>query len=98
MPRYLLPTHHRRILSSGLKARTAAIGPSDHHRSLDPTVWFVVEDPDGCRYTNGPTPTWRAIRLRRVGAPIQGHDVSGTGWQTLGRAMQSITTMVPIWQ
>ena len=34
----------------------------------------------------------------RSGSPIPGHDVSGTGWQTLGRAMQSITTMMPVWQ
>ena len=27
-----------------------------------------------------------------------GHDVSGTGWQTPDRAMQSITTMMPVWQ
>ena len=90
--------HHRSIPNSGLKARTAAVGPLDHHRSPDPTVWRVVEDPDGCRSTNGPTPTWRAIRLHAVGAAMPGHDVSGTGWQILGRAMQSIITMVPIWQ
>ena len=36
--------------------------------------------------------------LHAVGTPIPGHDVSGTGWQTLGRAMQSITTMMPVWQ
>jgi len=34
----------------------------------------------------------------RFGRLVWAHDVSGTGWQTLGRAMQSITTMVPIWQ
>ena len=38
------------------------------------------------------------FRLHAVGTPISGHDVSGTGWQTLGRAMQSITTMMPVWQ
>jgi hypothetical protein len=90
--------HHRSIPNSGLKARTAAVGPSDHHPSPDPTVWRVVGDSDGCRSTNGPTPTWRAIRLHAVGAAMPGHGVSGTGWQILGRAMQSIITMVPIWQ
>jgi hypothetical protein len=90
--------HHRSIPNSGVKARTAAVGPSDHHRSLDLTVWRAVGDPDGCRCTNDPTPTWRAIRPRGIGAAISGHDVSGTGWQISGRAMQSMTTMVPIWQ
>ena len=41
---------------------------------------------------------WQAIWLHVVGMPILGQDVSGTGWQTLGRAMQSITTMMPVWQ
>jgi hypothetical protein len=44
------------------------------------------------------TPIWRVIRLYTVGAVIPGHDVSGTGWQILGRATQSITTMMPEWQ
>jgi hypothetical protein len=90
--------HRRSIPNSGLKTRAAAVELSDHHRSLDLTDWRVVEDPDGCRCTNGPTPTWRAIRLDAVGAAIPGHDVFGTGWQILGRAMQSIITMMPIWQ
>ena len=33
-----------------------------------------------------------------VGTSIPDHDVSGAGWQILGRAMQSITTMMPVWQ
>src|SRR5947199_10375801 len=33
-----------------------------------------------------------------VGILLLGHEVSGTDWQILGRAMLSITTMVPVWQ
>ncbi len=91
--------HHRSIPNSGLKARTTAVGPSDHHRSPDLTVWRMVRDPGGCRCTNlAPLRPGRAIRLHAVGAAIPGHDVSGTGWQILDDAMQSIITMVPIWQ
>jgi hypothetical protein len=43
-------------------------------------------------------PDLAVIRLYAVGAVIPGHDVSGTGWQILGRATQSITTMMPEWQ
>jgi hypothetical protein len=90
-----LPVRHRGIPDSGLKARTAAVGPSNHHCSVDLTVWPVFGGPGGCRCTSGPTPTWRAIRLHAVGPLTRGHDVSGTGWQIVGRAMRSITTMVP---
>jgi hypothetical protein len=41
-------------------------------------------------------PIWRVVRLHAIGESIPGHDVSGTGWQTLGGAMQSITTMMPM--
>jgi hypothetical protein len=33
---------------------------------------------------------WRALM-----SPVLGHDVSGTGWQTMRMGMQSITTMMP---
>jgi hypothetical protein len=72
--------HHRSIPDSGLKVWTAAVGPSNHHRSLDLTVWRLFGTPDGGRGTSGPTPTWQASWLHEVGAPIPGHDVSGTGW------------------
>ena len=45
-----------------------------------------------------PTPTWRAVRFGAVGASIRGHDVSGTGWQTVGLIMLPTTTMTPMWQ
>jgi hypothetical protein len=31
-------------------------------------------------------------------APTWGHDVSGAGWQTVGRVMQATTTMMPVRQ
>jgi hypothetical protein len=37
----------------------------------------------------------RALRVCAVGTWLLGHDVSGTGRQTVGRMMLSITTMVP---
>ena len=47
---------------------------------------------------NRPHPTRQAIRLRAVGTPVVGHDVSGTDSQTLVRAMQPSTIMIPVWQ
>ena len=52
----------------------------------------------GRRGASVATPIWRAVRPHAVGTPIPGHDVSGTGWQILGGAIQSITTMMPVWQ
>lgn len=42
-------------------------------------------------------PIWRALRFGAAGTPVPGHDVSATGRQILGGAMQSITTMMPVW-
>jgi hypothetical protein len=52
----------------------------------------------GRRGASVATPIRRALRGQAAGTPIPDHDVSGVGWQILGRAMQSITTMVPVWQ
>ena len=40
----------------------------------------------------------QALCFRTVGTSIQGHDVSRTGWQTVKRAIESITTMTPVRQ
>jgi hypothetical protein len=43
------------------------------------------------------SPISPAVRLRVGGTLLPGHhDVSGTDRQTLGRVMQSITTMMPV--
>jgi hypothetical protein len=78
--------------------QTEAIEPSGGHDRSDLPLRTRCAPTCGRRSPNVPTPIRQAIRLHAVGAPISGHDVSGTGWQTLGRAMQSITTMVPVWQ
>ena len=75
-----------------------AIGRLNNHHSLDLAVWPLFGDPGGNRCTSAPTSIWWTIRLHEVETPIPDHDVSGTGWQTLGRAKQSITTMIPVWQ
>ena len=83
---------------SGLKALAAAIGHSTDHRNLDLTVWPLFGRAYGRRGPSVFTPNWGMIRLHAVGTLIPDHDVSGTGRQTLGRAMQSTTTMMPVWQ
>jgi hypothetical protein len=93
---YPLPMHHRSSLAGGLKARIKAVGLSKYHRSLGLAVWPMFGELDGCRCTSGPIPTWSAVQPHRVGALIAGHDVSWTATQTLGRAMQLITTMMPV--
>ena len=76
-------------------ARTRA--SSDHH-SLELTVYRLFRRASGCRGPSIRAPIWRVVRFDKVGTAILDHDVSGAGWQTVGRAMQSITTMVPVWQ
>ena len=69
-----------------------------HHRRLGLTVLTISGHPSGCRWTSRPIPIWRALPVHAGGVLILGHDVFGTAWQTLGRAMQSTTTMMPVWQ
>jgi hypothetical protein len=101
MPADPLPVRYRGISNGraceeggGLEQFVAATGHlnDDHNRDL--AVWLLFGDPGGDRCATAAI--WRTIRDHAVGTPIPGHDVSETGWQTLGRAMQSITTMMPV--
>ena len=87
---------HRGIPGGGLEpfAVTARLS-SGQHNSLDLTIWPSRRNADGARGASAPAPAWRALRVCAVGTSLLGHDVSGTGRQTVGRMMLSITTMVP---
>ena len=69
--------------------------PSSDRHSRDLSAWPPFSDVRGGRGASVLIPPWRTTRAIR--APIRGH-VSGTGWQILGAAIQSITTMMPVWQ
>ena len=69
--------------------------PSSDRHSGDWAAWPPFSDVRGGRGTSVRIPPWRTVRLRAVGMPVRGH-VSGTGWQILGAAIQSITTMMPV--
>ena len=71
---------------------------SSGRHSLALAAWHLCSAIRGRRGASGVAPIWRARCRHDAGTLIPGHDVSGTGWQILGRAMQSITTMVPMWQ
>jgi len=86
------------IASGGWEPFAApAMPPNDRH-SLDLATWRWFRRSGSLRGASVPTLVWRSIRRRAVGTSIPGHDVSGTGRQTLGRAMQPITTIMPVWQ
>jgi hypothetical protein len=53
---------------------------------------------DGLRGARGRVLVLQARYFRTVGTSIQGHDVSETAWQTVNRAIESITTMMPVRQ
>jgi len=72
--------------------------PSSDRDNLDLTIRPLSTRTNGRRGHSIPTPIWRSVRLGAVGASIRRHDVSGTGWQTVGLVMQSTTTMMPVWQ
>jgi hypothetical protein len=87
---------YRSIPASGLKARTVAVGRSRDPRSLDLALLGLVGRTCGWPDPSVGVPIWQVVWFHTVGALIPGHDVSRIGRQTVGRAMQSITTIVPV--
>jgi hypothetical protein len=90
--------HYCSIPTSGLQARTVAVGCSRDPLGLDLTFLTLVGRTCGWRGPSVGVPIWQVVWLHAVRALIPGHDVSRIGRHTLGRAMQSITTMIPVWQ
>jgi hypothetical protein len=86
-----LPEWRLGIPDSSLGPFAVPIGPLSDPNTPDLGVlpWFrrVRAQARGRRGHGIPAPIWRALRLRAVGTPIWGHDVSGAGWQTAGRVM-----------
>jgi hypothetical protein len=91
-----VPHYDARYGGWGVSAAPATA--SSGQDGMDLTVQDRRRRAIGYRGPSLSTPIWRVVRPHTVGAPIPGHDVSGTDWQTLGGAMQSITTIVPVWQ
>jgi hypothetical protein len=89
-------SRHRGIPGGGLEPFAVPTRLSSGQHRLDLTIWPSRRNADDPRGAGVPAPAWRAFRLRAVEPSILGHDVSGTGSQTLGRVMLSITTMVPV--
>jgi hypothetical protein len=87
---------HRGIPGGGLEPFAVPTGLSRGQHSLDWTIWPSGRNTDGARGASVRAPAWRAPRVCAVGRSLVGHDVSGTGRQTLGRMMLWITTMVPV--
>ena len=88
--------HYRSIPAGGLQARTVAVGCSRDRLGVDPTFLTLVRRTSGWPGPSVGVPIWQVVWLHAVGALIPGHDVSRIGRQTLGRAMQSTTTMMPV--
>jgi hypothetical protein len=86
---------HRCIAGGGLEPFAVPTRLSSGEHSLDLTIWPSGWNADGARGASVPAPAWRALRVCAVGTSLLGHDVSGSGRQTLGRMMLAITTMVP---
>jgi hypothetical protein len=64
----------------------------------DLTGWAGRVHANGERGPSAGNPIFQAVRLRAERTSWRAHDVSGTGRQTSGRAMQPITTMMPVRQ
>ncbi len=89
---------HHSIPGSGLKARTVAIWRSTPYPDLVLSARPLFGGPEGDCGTSAAIPTGPGNRDICGQTDTPGHDVSGTGRQILACAMQSITTMMPVWQ
>ena len=85
----------RGIPGGGLEPFAVPTRLSSGQHSLDLTICPSRRNADGARGANVSAPTWRLLGFAGLERRSWGHDVSGTGRQTLGRMMLSITTMVP---
>ncbi len=99
----LLPMWDRGIAICRARTRGVDFGdvisawvPSRHQHNQNPTVWPPFGNACCPFGTSVPNLAWRIVRLHGVGTPVPGHDVFGTGWQIFGRAMQPVTTMMPV--
>jgi hypothetical protein len=85
----------RGIAGGGLAPFAVPTRLSSGQHSLDLPIWPSRRNADGARGAGVLAPAWRALRVCAVGTSLLGHDVSGIGWQTVGRMMLATTTMVP---
>jgi hypothetical protein len=67
-------------------------------QGLDLAGWAGHLHPNRACDASISNPIFRAVRLRAEQTSWRAHDVSGTGRQISGRAMQPITTMMPVRQ
>ena len=98
MPLGFGPVRPRSIQDGGLVRFAAPVRPWIDQHGVEFTTSFLRRDANSPRGASGRTLFPQALYFRTDGTSIHGHDVSGTGWQTVNRAMQSITTMTPVRQ
>jgi hypothetical protein len=92
------PVSVRGIRSRGWAPAAAPAGPPINQRVPDLAKQPLYRRADGLRGARGRVLVLQARYFRTVGTSIQGHDVSETAWQTVNRAIESITTMMPVRQ
>jgi hypothetical protein len=78
--------------------RDASLVAPSCWQGLDLTGWAGRLQPNRAPGPSVGNPIFEAVRLRAEQTSWWAHDVSGMGRQTSGRAMQSITTMMPVRQ
>jgi hypothetical protein len=91
----LLLVGHQGIPGGGLEPFAVPTRLSSGQHSLDLTIWPRAGTPMALAAQMSPPRPGGRFGLARLERRSWGHDVSGTGRQTLGRMMLSITTMVP---
>ena len=93
-----LPLRCRETASGGFALCAAPRTlPKDPNRPA-PRIWFFSRRLGTVCGASIRTPRRRAGGLRAVGTWLPDHDVSGPGSQPVGRGMQPITAMMPVWQ
>jgi hypothetical protein len=92
------PVRRRSIQNRGLMPFAEPVRPSIERHCLYLAPLSLRRHANSPRGASDHALVPQALHLRTVGTSIRGHDVSGTGWQTLNCGMQWITTMTPVRQ
>jgi hypothetical protein len=93
-----VPVRPRSIRNRGLLPFAAPARRWIDQHGVEFTMLSLRRHPNSPHGASGRTVVPQALRLRTVGPSIRGHDVSRTGWQTMNREIESITTMTPVRQ
>jgi hypothetical protein len=92
------PMRPRSIQDAGLVPFATPVRPRIDQHGVEFATSFLRRDANSPRGASGRALFPQALYFRTDRTSMQGHDVSGTAWQTVNRTIEWITTTTPVRQ